>query len=207
MTEARTFWDHAARKYAARPVGDMDAYEATLERVRAHLRAGDHVLEIGCGTGTTAFRLAKNCGRIDATDLSGEMIAIAREKAAGEGAANVEFSQATLESGLPDGPFDAVMAFNLLHLLDDPAGAARRVHGLLRPGGLFISKTICLGRRAWHFKALVALMRLFGKAPRVAFLDVAGLEAMVRDAGFEIVETGDYPAKPRSHFIVARKAA
>ncbi|ANK83627.1 MAG: hypothetical protein TEF_20145 [Rhizobiales bacterium NRL2] len=207
MTDTAAFWDRSARKYAARPVKDMGAYEKTLDRVRAHLSVGDEVLETGCGTGTTALKLADAAGRITATDISAGMIAIGREKAAAQDVANIEFRQATLEQDMPAGPFDAVLAFNLLHLLTDPADAIDRVRNLVRPGGLFISKTVCLGRRAWHFRALIGGLQLIGKAPHVSFLDVAELEAMVTGAGFEIIETGDYPAKPPSHFIVARRPA
>jgi ubiquinone/menaquinone biosynthesis C-methylase UbiE len=45
----------------------------------------------GCGTGTTALKLAPSLGRIMATDISGEMIAIAREKARAEGCGNATF--------------------------------------------------------------------------------------------------------------------
>ena len=52
------FWDRIARKYAADPIADAAGYEATLRRVQALLSANQDVLEIGCGTGTTALRLA-----------------------------------------------------------------------------------------------------------------------------------------------------
>ena len=50
------FWDRMARKYAADPIADPAGYEHTLHRVQGLLNAGDRVLELGCGTGSTARR-------------------------------------------------------------------------------------------------------------------------------------------------------
>ena len=49
-------------------------------------------------------------------------------------------------------------------------------------------------------------MQVFGKAPYVNFLTIDRLERAIESAGFEILETGDYPAKPPSRLVVARKA-
>ncbi|SLN61949.1 putative methyltransferase YcgJ [Roseovarius litorisediminis] len=205
MTADATFWDRIAVKYAARPIKDMTAYEKTMARTRAWLGAQDNVLELGCGSGSTALLLAPDLGKITATDISGGMIAIGKEKAAAQGASNIEFMQATTHDPrlLPES-YDTVLAFNLLHLIEDLDQSLSRVHTLLRPGGLFISKTVCLGN-ALHFKAMVWVMQKFGRAPFVRFMDVPELEAALGSKGFEIVETGNYPAKPISRFIVARK--
>jgi 2-polyprenyl-3-methyl-5-hydroxy-6-metoxy-1,4-benzoquinol methylase len=107
---------------------------------------------------------------------------------------------------LERGSFDAVMGFNFLHLLEDIPGAVRRVNELLRPGGLFISKTVCLSEQSRAWSILVAFMRALGFAPYVRCLKIAELEDMVTRAGFEIVETGLYPSSPPSRYIVARKS-
>ena len=74
------FWDRIARKYAADPIADLAGYEATLRRVQDFLSPAYDVLELGCGTGTTALRLAPFTWQMLATDVSAEMIAIAQEK-------------------------------------------------------------------------------------------------------------------------------
>ena len=200
------FWDRAADKYAASPVKDMASYEKTLERTRAALKPDDAVLEIGCGTGTTALKLAPAVGRLLATDLSQRMVEIARDKAAAEGAGNVRFERMTLDDEkLEPASFDAVLAFNLLHLLDDVPAAVARVAALLKPGGVFVSKTICLAEQSRLWAIPLAVARLFGFAPAVRCLTIAELEAEIVGAGFEIVETGLYPASPPSRFVVARK--
>ena len=211
MLDAKTFWDKAAAKYARSPIADMEAYRHTLERTQSHLSPTDRVLEVGCGTGSTALRLADAVAAITATDISANMIRIAEEKAKADGIANVRFVTAGLsDDALGDGPYDAVLAFNLLHLLEDAGAAVRRIHGLLKPGGLFISKTVCRPESGGSFKFLLMktalpLLQLVGKAPFVRLMSIDELEEIVASAGFDIVETGNFPASPPSRFIVARR--
>lgn len=206
MADPAKFWNKIADKYATRPVRDQANYEKTLDCTRKHLSTSDRALEVGCGTGTTALLLAPSVGELLATDVSSRMIEIAREKAAGQGAANVRFEQATLfDPGLEEGSFDVVLAFNLLHLLEDLPGALRRVHALLRPGGRFVSKSVCLAEQTRLWAPVLVVARLLRFAPYVRLLRVAELEGAIAGAGFEIVETGSYPPSPPSRFVVARR--
>lgn len=207
------FWDGIARKYAADPIKDMDGYARTVDRARHYLRATDTVLELGCGTGTTALKLAAHVSRMVATDLSGEMIAIAREKAAAQACGNAEFAVATPERAAdgvlgPDGSFDAVLAFNLWHLVADRTSALAHVRRVLKPGGLFVSKTRCLAEMNPLIRLALPVMQLIGKAPYVAIFSATALEREIEAAGFAIVERARHGSgrKDARIFIVARKA-
>lgn len=202
------FWDRAARKYARDPIKDMIGYERTLDRTVQLLRASDVVLELGCGTGTTALKLAPHVARIVAADVSQEMIAIAQEKGLADACHNAEFKIASADR-LPEaeGTFNAVLAFNLLHLLVDRATVLAHVYRLLKPDGLFISKTPCLSEMNPLIRWAVPVARLVGKAPHVSFFTAAELEAEIAQAGFPVVERarhGSQRKDPRI-FIVARK--
>jgi 2-polyprenyl-3-methyl-5-hydroxy-6-metoxy-1,4-benzoquinol methylase len=204
------FWDRTARKYAADVIADPAGYERTLERTRQHLKAGDTVLEVGCGTGTTALRLAHCVARLVATDVSSEMIAIAREKAAAQGCANAAFEVARADAAEgPDRSFDAVLAFNVLHLVAEREAVLRNIHRLLKPGGLFISKTPCLAQMGLPVRLLVPVMQAIGKAPHVAFFTDAELEREIAAAGFKIVERARHGTRGKDTrpFLVARKRA
>ncbi|MEH0073902.1 class I SAM-dependent methyltransferase [Pannonibacter sp. Pt2] len=210
MNSDARFWDRAAEKYARSPIKDVGSYEYTLERTRSFLPPHANVLEAGCGTGTTALRLAGSVADILGTDISGAMIAIARRKLLEPDApANVTFEIASLDDeSLPEGPFDAVLAFNILHLPRNLDAALSALGRRVRPGGLFISKTVCLSDSPYRLlRPVLGLMKLAGKAPHVLFLSRQFLEDRVRGHGFEIVETGDFPASPPCHFIVARRMA
>lgn len=210
MQDSALFWDKTAEKYAKSPIADEAAYAYTLDRTRSYLSADDNILEVGCGTGSTALLLAGDVGRITASDISPNMIAIGKEKARAQDIGNVTFITAGLSDGaLGDGPYDAVLALNLLHLVEDVPAALRRIHGLLKPGGLFISKTVCVPKSGAPFKfrlikMVLPLMQWFGKAPYVNFMEITELENRITSAGFKILETGTHP--PPSRYIVARKS-
>jgi 2-polyprenyl-3-methyl-5-hydroxy-6-metoxy-1,4-benzoquinol methylase len=207
-TPQAAFWNKAARRYAETPIRKPEAWEATLERTRAHLAPGARVLEIGCGTGSTALRLAPHVASYAGTDDASEMIAIAREKLSETPVPGLAFEVGrTGDGSLPPGPFDAVLAFNLLHLVPDLGATLTEARDRLGPGGLLIAKTPCLAGRWEMLRPVVAVLRALGKAPtgRIRFLRPAALEAEISARGFEILERGDYPARPPSRFVVARK--
>jgi 2-polyprenyl-3-methyl-5-hydroxy-6-metoxy-1,4-benzoquinol methylase len=200
------FWDQAAAKYAAKPVADVAAYEASLDRVRSYLAPEHRVLEIGCGTGTTALTLARHVAELTATDVSPKMLEIARQKARDANVTNVTFRVGTLDDpSLTPGSYDVVMAFNLVHLLEDIPGAMRRTAELLKPGGMLLTKTPCIGELGVLVKIAIPVLQWFGKAPFVNFVTQPQLRDAVRDANLAILEEGLYPVKSRSLFIAARK--
>ena len=201
------FWDRIADRYAARPISDAAAYDRAIERTRAHLRSEDHVLELGCGTGTTALRLAGAAARIEATDFSARMIEIATGKARAQGVDSVVFAQADLtDPAAAPGPYDVVLAFNLLQLMPDLPAALGLIAARLKPGGLFISKSVCLGEPGWRrARIVVGALRFFGVVPPLRFLRIDALDAAIEAAGFEIVERGVFPERPPGRFLVARR--
>ena len=213
MIQNATFWDKVAPKYAKSPIADQAAYEYTLDRTRTYLGPKDSVLELGCGTGSTALLLAPDAKQITAIDLSPGMLAIAREKAAKAGVNNVSFE---VGADVPkQGQYDVVMGYSLFHLVSDMEKRFAQINELLPKGGHFISKTVCLGERSTGIsgalktlaiRIAIPVMQLIGKAPYVRSFSVKELEHAVTDAGFEIIESGSHPkGPPPAHYIVARK--
>lgn len=203
------FWDRIAERYARKPVADAAAYQRKLEITRALLRPDMEVLEIGCGTGTTALAHAPFAGRITAIDVSAGMLAIAERKALTSGTANVEFRCLGIEQFVaPAASYDAVLALSILHLLADRDAALAKVHRLLKPGGVFVSSTVCLGESLHWFQLVAPLGRALGLLPLVRFFSIEDLGRALRNAGFEI-EQEWRPARGRKPghvvFIVARK--
>ena len=110
-----TFWNRVARKYATDRIKDMTGYDRTIERTRQLLRSSDGALELGCGTGTTALKLAPHVDHILATDVSSEMITIGREKATVQACANIEFAYVGADNLVaPDSSFDVYNGFQCL---------------------------------------------------------------------------------------------
>jgi SAM-dependent methyltransferase len=210
------FWNGASQKYAASPVADVPGYERTLERTRTHLKASDVVLEFGCGTGTTAVKLAPSVSRYVATDLAPAMIGIGRERAAEAKAGNITFEAGTpaddrFVSRLGEGAFDAVIAFNVLHLITHRKPVLAGVRRLLKPGGRFISKTPCLSdmnlAMGAAVRVVVPVMQMIGRAPAVAFFSAKQLEAEIEAAGFRFIDRALLGTKKGDirPFLVAEK--
>lgn len=211
MEKSTAFWDGVADRYARRPIADPDAYHYTLERTRSYLRAQDRVLEIGCGTGSTALLLAPSVTEYVASDLSPRMIEIGRRKAREQEVDNVRFVVAdACDAQLAGAPYDAALALNLLHLLEDLPATLAHLRALIRPGGLLISKTPCRPESGLPVKfrlmlAVVPVLQRLGKAPWFDFMPIRRLEDQVAKVGFEIIESGNHPAMPPSRYLVARR--
>ena len=203
------FWDRTSQRYAKGAIADPAGYERTLDRTRSLLLPDDGVLELGCGTGTTAFRLAGDVRDYLATDFSSEMIAIASERYAVDLVPNLVFRAATAEALAAERvQYDAVLAFNYLHLVRDLSGTLGSIHALLASSGLFISKTPCVGEMSPLIRlALLPAMRAFGKAPYAGTFGLIELSQEITAAGFEILDIENHATKGNDNrpYIVARK--
>lgn len=206
MATAERFWNRHADAYSKKPIKDEASYHQALDRTRKYLSATDEVLEIGCGTGTTALLLAPNVAQITATDISARMIEIGQEKAAAEAIDNVHFARATLfDADLDRGPFDVITAFNSLHVLGDLPSALVEIRERLKPGGYLISKTPCVAEMNALVRVGISLMKPLGLAPPLDYLKAAEVEDHIVRAEFAILESAFCPHPVR--FIVAQKAA
>ena len=83
------------------------------------------VLEAAAGTGTISLAVADKASRVLCTDLSENMLNVARRKATKAGAANVTVANRSIyDLGEMDSSFDIVVASQVLNLLDEPEKAA-----------------------------------------------------------------------------------
>jgi 2-polyprenyl-3-methyl-5-hydroxy-6-metoxy-1,4-benzoquinol methylase len=205
MVSSTRFWDKIAERYSKKPVPDEAVYQRKLEITRGYLSPESEVFEFGCGTGSTAIAHAPHVNHILAVDLSPNMIEVARDKAVRGGITNVDFEVSTIEHvDPPTESFDVVLGLSILHLLEDKEAAIAKAHRLLKPGGVFVTSTTCLGDTMAFFKLIGPIGRALGLMPMVQVFTVAELVAGITDAGFEIEDQWQ-PARGKAVFIVARR--
>jgi SAM-dependent methyltransferase len=167
----------------------------------AGIGPGDAVLDVAAGygePGLTAARAVAPGGRVLCTDISAEMLAVGRERAAAEGLDNLEFLECDAEElVLEEASFDAVLSRQGLQFLPDVPGVLARLHAFLKPHGR-------LAAAVWgppgtvQFAAPVPVIRAELQLPPppagipgpFALADAGQLVELVAAAGFTDVETG-----------------
>ena len=186
----REFWNRRSQHYDGQSgAAYADAYRKTAERIRPYLTPNDRVLDFACGI-----------------DISDEMVRHLKKKIAEQGVGNVSASCMDLfdESLRPDS-FDAVVACNVLLYLENRAEVLARIRELLRPEGMFLSATDCLGERLTREGVRKWWRSHTGKMPYVSFDRMHTLEASIAAAGFEVLETENLFPAPPNLFVAARK--
>lgn len=207
MEQSVRFWDKIADRYSKRPVANEAVYQEKLRLTRQYFNPDTQVLEFGCGTGSTAISHAPFVAQVRATDISTRMIEIARAKAEAAGVRNVTFVQETLsETPIAAASLDVVLGLSVLHLMDDWRDAIDRTYKLLKPGGVFVSSTMCLADDMKFLKLVAPVGNWLGLMPAISFFTLRELETSLKDAGF-VIERQWQPGRNTGHFIIAAKDA
>ncbi len=206
MTHESRFWDKIAEKYSRSPIKDEAAYQTKLEITREYFDLNSRVLEFGCGTGSTAILHSPFVKHIRAVDISENMLEIARSKAREEDVTNISFERSDIDNfQTADESYDVVLGLSILHLLKDRRVAITKVHRMLKPGGVFVSSTACLGDSMAFLKYVLPIGTYLRQIPLVRVFTAEELADSLVEAGFEI-ERQWQPGKGKAVFVVARKA-
>ena len=134
------FWDRAAIFY------DLFGYiyngkvnKRLCAAVSELIAGGDRVLECACGTGMISAAVAAKCRELTATDSEG-MLKRAKKRLKRFDNAKICFADIT-KLGFDDESFDAVIAANVIHLLDEPRSALSELSRVCKKGGKLIIPT------------------------------------------------------------------
>ena len=173
-----------------RPLGE-------LAMERAGIRAGEHVLDVGCGCGDTTIELARRVGpdgRVVGLDLSQAMLEQGRRAAEAAGARNVAFLRADAQThAFTPGSFDLIFSRFGVMFFADPEAAFRNMATALRPGGRLTF--VCwqaLPENAWMAVPMMAALPLLPPLPPpdptapgpFAFADAERVRGILTRAGF-----------------------
>lgn len=205
MPASIKFWNKRAPKYD-RKLYKGPNYAARLERAAAVFGENANVLDVGCATGEITMDLAQHAGQVLGIDHAERMTEIGNARAKERGIDNCRFKALdATDPSLSAGSFDAITNYSLLHLVDDPKATVKRFHELLKPGGHLLTEAPLLGDWNILWRMLIPTISALGVCPKITKLRLTQLEAMIRDAGFEVLDSRVYNPKSGMHCFLARK--
>lgn len=158
-----TFWDRVAGLYDLFEWSNRKVNAAARARVGELVPTGARVLDCAAGTGEFSLAAAKRASSVLCTDQSEAMLNRARKKARKRGLSNVSFARRDITAlSDPDGSFDAVIAGNVLHLLDTPEIAVRELWRVTAPGGRLILPTYLQGTAGAAYGSMIKIYQGMG---------------------------------------------
>jgi SAM-dependent methyltransferase len=198
------YWNTTAGTAWAKYHDQLDRQISSLghEAMRSlAIKAGERVLDLGCGCGHTTIEIAARVGPTGSAtgvDISVPMLAIAMARVPRPNAGPIEFRQQDLQTDdLGSACFDAAFSRFGVMFFSEPALAFRNVHRALRPGGRL--GFVCwrpLLSNAWMLEPLEAARSILPpSAPQdplapgpFAFEDAARVRGILTEAGFTNID-------------------
>jgi len=207
--KSELFWDMTAKNMDRMAENEgLKKFESSRnEKLEKYLPGSGLVLDYGCGTGTHSLLFAGRVKEIHGIDFAQGMVEAAQKKAAANGIENARFMQATIfDERLKTGSYDVVLAWGILHLLDDRKLAMKRIYDVTRPGGVIVSATECMAEKKTPITSLLSFLMRIGIFPiNLKFFTIAGLEESFTGAGFQVIEKEIMGDNPVSCFIAAKR--
>ena len=211
MNKTQKFWDKQAKRYDNSEKQFEPVNKEIIAKTKEYLNANDIVLDFGCATGTKTMELARGTKHIHGLDISGMMINEAIKKNNEAKIKNISFSQGTIfTNDLEKASFDKIIAYAIIHLLEDSEKVVQRIHELLKPGGLFISTTACFKDKMAFKKRVEFTSYLFMKRLGIFPLHLnmfmpVDVEKLIENQNFQIVKAEKMFHGITVSFIVAKK--
>ena len=206
MIGCEEFWNKRSQIYDSQ-VGleYKQANDKTAANTLKYLKPSDRVLDFACGTGLITVQIAPHVAELRGIDISAEMVRRSQNKVAELDLQNVKITQTGIfDPCLEPGSFDAITAFNVLCYVDNLDEVLARIHSLLKPGGYFLSATDCLASSVSAIGIKKFVRSHTGRMPYVAFFRTSGLERIIANAGFRVLERENLFRSPPNLFIASQ---
>lgn len=166
------------------------------------------VIEFGCGTGYFTKAIAKKARNVIATDLSDEMLEMARIQL--KEFKNITIQKADCEdTSFPSGRFDTVFMANLIHVLVNPTKTLQESHQILINGGLLLIVDFTGYSMNWFEKMKLGIryLRKWGMLPRYTRNNLSPdeLVSFVENVDFKVEEVQIVGDKTKALYLKGRK--
>ncbi len=206
MYKSEKFWDRLVKNYDKKTNDLGEDHINTVAKIKDYINEHKTVLDLGCASGAIANNIANNAKEVHGIDISSKMIQVAKRKAIELDIVNVKFTQSTIfDEDLGEESFDVILAFNVLHLLEDTQMVLKRISKLLRSGGLIISSTACLGEKKTLLTWLLSILTKVKVVPQINFYEISEFKGLFHNENFQIIETENEFQGAYSYLLVAKK--
>lgn len=203
--KSELFWNRVAKRTSNHNQKPNNKTVKVLKNLKKYLKPTDNVLDFACGSGIIAAEISKEVDSVIGIDISTQMIKVANSRKMEHGIDNLEFSQITIfDESLKSGSFDVILAFNILHYLNNKEAFSNRMNELIKPGGLFISSTVYKKDRKTFIVYLFDIINKLNIMPKIHFYSSNQLEDFMLKYNFKIIESIDISDMPE-RFIVVQK--
>ena len=205
--KSEKFWDKQAKDFADHEHHTQLSENKDFITILKYLNINDTVLDYGCATGIISNAIADKVKEIHAIDISSKMIEIAKIKAGERNIENIHYAHATIyDERYKKETFNVILAFRILHMLEDIQAVLHRINELLKPGGTFISVSACMGDKKTLLSILVFLASKMRLVPQhINLFKLPELQGIITSGGFQIVEYERMDDKVPHYCIVAEK--
>lgn len=205
-SNSQRFWNNIA-KFSKNK--NLDTENLLSEKINGNLKkyfkSDKLVLDFACGTGDLTLQMAKRCDRIYAVDTAEEMLNIVRKKSREHMINNIEcFNTKNLLETFSEVKFDVITAFNVLHYFKEVNLVFSQIHKLLKPNGIFISSTACLGEKRTYLSFILRLLIQLKLVPEMRYYKKDELKNELMKAGFIILSDEIY-SNLSECLIIAKK--
>jgi len=166
------------------------------------------VIEFGCGVGYFTKVIAKNARHVTVTDISDEMLEVARIQL--QEFQNITIQKANCEdTSFPSGRFDTVFMANLIHVVENPMKVFQESHQILKNGGLLLIVDFTGYNMNWFEKMKLGIryLKKWGMAPRYARNNLSPdeLVSFVENVDFKVEEIQLLGDKTKALYLRGRK--
>jgi 2-polyprenyl-3-methyl-5-hydroxy-6-metoxy-1,4-benzoquinol methylase len=202
MNKSEKFFDSVSSK--SKPEPNQTAFKI-IESSKEFLEKDNHILDFGCGSGAITNKLAKAAKAIEAIDISSGMLEFAKRQAEENSIGNINYIQTSIfDERFKDETFDVILAFNVLHYIEDMPSLIERINSLLKPNGIFISSTACMKEKRSLVRYLVSFLSKIGIVPKMISYEKVELETLIENGNFELIKSERISKLPE-YFIVMKK--
>lgn len=200
MGDSKKFWNSQAKNFDS---NDTLELSELVEASKIYLKSDMSVLDFGCATGSSTQLLANYVDNVLGLDYSEEMIDYANKK---NHKNNTTFIVGSIFSKqLNQEKYDVIIAYNVLHLVDDLDEVLHRMSRLLKPKGFIISSTAVLGEKKNILSFIIRVVSKIGMFPSVISFSVKKIRKKFTDRGFSIVASKLNEEKVPNLFLVVKK--